>query len=145
VIGDAENLCTGKIQLGITILTCLDLMLEESPKDLPLGDGNPGTLWQVLERAVEVREELVLVDVQGLSGATSYGGMRMGVCLDFVRRERSPSTSEQWSDDPDFLAASWKEYLFFFFDEDRLSFKIRGRFQMVDKSSKGVVLELTAG
>lgn len=120
-------------------------MLEESPNDLPLGDGNPETLWQVLEMAVEFREELVLADVQGLSGATSYGGMRMGMCLNSVRCERSHAASEQRSADPGFLAASWKGCLFFFLDEDRLSLKILGRFQMVDTSSSGVVLELTAG
>lgn len=31
VMGDVENLCRGKAQSGITISTCLDRMLEESP------------------------------------------------------------------------------------------------------------------
>lgn len=69
LMGD-EEICTGRAHFGITISTCLDLTLEESPTDLGLGKGNPGRLG-LCETIVEVREELSPTEMQGLSGATT--------------------------------------------------------------------------
>lgn len=69
VMGEAGNLWIGKAQSGITISTCRDRMLEESPTGLR-GWGKLERLKWPLEMMVEVLEELRPQDVQGLSGAT---------------------------------------------------------------------------
>jgi hypothetical protein len=69
-MGDAENLCIGRIQSGITISTCLDLRLAESPAYLRAGEGKSERLGDSLDITVEVLEELSPTESQGLSGAT---------------------------------------------------------------------------
>jgi hypothetical protein len=86
---------------GITIWTCLDLRLEESPTDLWLGVGNSERLWGVLDTIVDAREELSRSDVQGLPGTTSYGGIMMGICLDLVWQVGLLPTCEIWSERPE--------------------------------------------
>lgn len=67
LIGDEENRCSGKAQFGINISTWRDLTLD----GLPPGKGKLERLGRLLERLVEVREELIPMLVQGLSGATT--------------------------------------------------------------------------
>ena len=69
-IGEAENRWIGKAQSGITISTCLDLILEESPTHLRPGRGKFEMLGRLLETIVEVLDELSPAEVQGLPGAT---------------------------------------------------------------------------
>lgn len=69
VMGEVENLWIGRAQSGITISTCRDLMLEESPTE-PWGRGKFERLGWPLDTTVEVLDELSPQDVQGLSGAT---------------------------------------------------------------------------
>ena len=68
-MGEEEKVCIGISQSGITISTCLDLMLEESGMDLGLWRGKRRLGWP-LETTVEVLEELSLGESQGLLGTT---------------------------------------------------------------------------
>jgi hypothetical protein len=58
LMGDVENRCIGSTQSGITISTCLDLKLAESPMDLRAGRGKLERLGRSLETMVEVLDEL---------------------------------------------------------------------------------------
>jgi hypothetical protein len=69
-MGDVEYLCAGRTQSGITISTCRDLKLEESPVESRFGKGNSERLGWRLESIVDERDELSPTEVQGLSGAT---------------------------------------------------------------------------
>jgi hypothetical protein len=70
LMGEAENLCIGRIQSGITISTCLDLKLADSPAYLRSGEGKSEKLGDSLDMTVEVLEELSPTESHGLSGAT---------------------------------------------------------------------------
>jgi len=73
---------------GITISTCLDLLLGEWPTDLRLRSGESERLGRLLETTVGVPEELYPADVDrlfGLPRATcAYWGMAIGRCLGFA-------------------------------------------------------------
>jgi hypothetical protein len=69
-MGDVEYRCVGVTQSGITISTCRDLRLVESPIEPRFGDGKPERLGWRLDSIVEERDELSPTEVQGLSGAT---------------------------------------------------------------------------
>jgi hypothetical protein len=156
LIGDTENLWRGKAQSGITISTCRDLTLEESPADFRLGNGKPKRLGWLLETKVDDREELSPLDVQGLEGATdgSYGGIIIGMCLVLVCGAVSLPGEQWWWDWPGHFAEStsiWDrmreaadstDRLFLLDSSTRLSFNAFGRFGPL---FKGVVLALHAG
>jgi hypothetical protein len=97
LMGDAENLCTGRIQSGITISTCLDLKLGESPGYFRPGRGKSERLGGSLDITVDVRDELSPAEVQGLSGATveTYLGIRMGTCLALVQGDEQVLSGEE--------------------------------------------------
>jgi hypothetical protein len=57
-MGDVEYRCVGVTQSGITISTCRDLRLVESPIEPRFGDGKPERLGWRLDSIVEERDEL---------------------------------------------------------------------------------------
>jgi hypothetical protein len=108
-MGDVEYRCVGRTQSGITISTCRDLKLEESPIEARFEDGKLERLGWRLDSTVEEREELSPTEVQGLSGATerSQSGTTMGTCFDRDRCDEAQLPTGDDESDRLCVLAEW--------------------------------------